>query len=70
MDFDLNNQQKTLIELVQELGKNKFAARASVYDEEASFPWENYEDLRNHGLLALCVPKKYGGRGLIFPVIV
>ncbi|OBQ38022.1 MAG: BEC protein [Anabaena sp. MDT14b] len=67
MDFNLNNQQKTLIELVQELGKNKFAARASVYDEEASFPWENYEDLRNHGLLALCVPKKYGGMGVDFP---
>ena len=32
MDFNLNNQQKILIELVQELGKNKFAARTSVYD--------------------------------------
>lgn len=67
MDLPLNNEQKKLIELVQELGKDKFAHRAAFYDENAYFPWENYEDLRDNGLLALCIPKQYGGMGVDFP---
>jgi alkylation response protein AidB-like acyl-CoA dehydrogenase len=40
-----------------------FAERAARYDREASFPFENFEDLRVGGLLALCIPTEYGGMG-------
>lgn len=40
-----------------------FAARAAEHDEKASFPFENIEALRQAGLLALPVPKEFGGRG-------
>lgn len=66
LDFNLTPEQVEIIRLVQELGQ-KFASRASFYDEKAVFPQENYEDLRHRGLLALCIPKKYGGMGIDFP---
>jgi alkylation response protein AidB-like acyl-CoA dehydrogenase len=40
-----------------------FEERAVVTDREASFPWGNFNDLRERGFLALCVPKEYGGMG-------
>ncbi|HZM36874.1 MAG TPA: acyl-CoA dehydrogenase family protein [Burkholderiales bacterium] len=61
-DYPLTQKQKTLIELAESLGPS-FAQRAERYDREASFPHENYADLRNAGLLGLCVPEKFGGRG-------
>jgi alkylation response protein AidB-like acyl-CoA dehydrogenase len=67
MDFPLTPQQRKLVELVRKLGEEKFAPRASFYDQHGSFPYENYNDLREHGLLALTIPKEYGGLGADFP---
>jgi alkylation response protein AidB-like acyl-CoA dehydrogenase len=64
--FPLTAKQKQLVELAASLGRDKFAARAARYDSEASFPFENYADLRAAGLLALCVPEHYGGIGADF----
>ena len=60
--YPLDSKQQALIELVESLGP-RFAERAERYDREASFPYENYADLRAAGLLGLCVPEKFGGRG-------
>jgi alkylation response protein AidB-like acyl-CoA dehydrogenase len=37
--------------------------RAVRYDREASFPFENFADFHRVGLLAVCVPARYGGLG-------
>jgi len=55
-----------LIDLVATLGRERFAPRAARYDAEASFPFENYADLREAGLLALCIPERFGGMGADF----
>jgi alkylation response protein AidB-like acyl-CoA dehydrogenase len=60
--FNLNKKQKALIALAESLGP-AFAARAAKHDSEASFPFENYAELRKAGLLGLCVPEKFGGMG-------
>ncbi|MEY2554259.1 MAG: hypothetical protein QOC57_2119 [Ilumatobacteraceae bacterium] len=39
------------------------AERAVRYDREASFPFENFADFRAIGMLAMCVPERYGGLG-------
>ena len=36
------------------------------YDAEASFPFENYADMRKAGILALTVPARYGGLGAAY----
>jgi alkylation response protein AidB-like acyl-CoA dehydrogenase len=51
--------------LIRELGP-AFAERAAVYDRETRFPFENYAELRDAGLLGLCIPERYGGMGASF----
>ena len=58
----LSRKQQQLIELAESLGPT-FAGRAEKYDREASFPFENYADLKAAGLLGLCVPVAFGGMG-------
>ncbi|MBI2754064.1 MAG: acyl-CoA dehydrogenase family protein [Betaproteobacteria bacterium] len=60
--YPLTAKQRELLALAESLGP-KFAARAERYDREASFPYENYADLKASGMLGLCVPEKFGGRG-------
>jgi alkylation response protein AidB-like acyl-CoA dehydrogenase len=61
-NYALTDKQRELIGIVDEIGP-AMAARAAGYDRAASFPFENYAELRKAGLLGLCVPEKFGGRG-------
>ena len=63
--YALSDSQRELIAIAESLGP-RFAERAARYDREASFPFENYDDLRASGLLGLCVPERFGGRGADF----
>jgi alkylation response protein AidB-like acyl-CoA dehydrogenase len=58
-----HDKTRRLVALAAQLGAEKFAPRAERYDREASFPTENYQDLRDAGLLALCIPEAQGGLG-------
>lgn len=51
-----------LVDRVAELGPG-FAARAEAVDRDASFPYENWEDLKQAGLLGITIPKEKGGQG-------
>ncbi len=57
----LSPRQRELLGLAAELGRARFAPRAALHDRDASFPTQNFEDLRQAGLLALCVPASHGG---------
>jgi alkylation response protein AidB-like acyl-CoA dehydrogenase len=61
----LTARQRELLEIAESLGP-RFAGRAAAYDREASFPHENYADLRDAGFLGLCVPERHGGKGADF----
>jgi alkylation response protein AidB-like acyl-CoA dehydrogenase len=50
--------------VISTLGREKFIGRAERYDVEASFPFENYDDMRDAGILAMTVPKSLGGLGV------
>jgi alkylation response protein AidB-like acyl-CoA dehydrogenase len=63
--YPLTRKQEELIAKAEALGP-KFAGRAARYDREASFPHENYAELRDAGFLGLCVPEKFGGLGADF----
>lgn len=62
-DHAFTAQQAELLALAHRLGRDNFAPRAATWDEEASFPFANYDDLRAAGLLGLCVPAAQGGLG-------
>jgi alkylation response protein AidB-like acyl-CoA dehydrogenase len=64
--FTPTDQQAALVALARQLGQERFAPRAAAYDLEASFPFANYDDLREAGLLRLCIPTADGGLGADF----
>ncbi|MBI4636159.1 MAG: acyl-CoA/acyl-ACP dehydrogenase [Candidatus Rokubacteria bacterium] len=59
----LTEEQRRIVDRAATLSRERFAARAATYDAESAFPYENYRDLHAAGLLALTVPKAYGGSG-------
>ena len=63
MAFRVSEEFRDWVDVADSLGREKFAARASAIDREARFPFENYQDLRDSGLLALTVPREHGGIG-------
>lgn len=58
----LTSLQKELIAKVDERGVT-WAERAFQHDRDASFPAENFQDLKDMGFLGLCVPERFGGIG-------
>ena len=60
----LAGNQDAIEGVIRALGQDKFASRAARYDEEASFPFENYDDMREAGILAMTVPEHHGGLGM------
>ncbi len=66
----LTTQQRELIALAAQLGREKFAPRAAQHDRDATFPYDNYADLRAAGLLGICVPRSHGGLGADFATYV
>ena len=62
----LTEEQQGLLEVVKDLTRERLAPRASRYDEESLYPTENWRDLWESGLLAMTVPRDFGGMGLDF----
>jgi alkylation response protein AidB-like acyl-CoA dehydrogenase len=63
MDFRLSEEQAMLRDTVRRIAKEKFAPRAAEVDASETFPWENFEVLRDNGLLGVNVSEEYGGAG-------
>jgi len=63
VSWRLTDEQAELCDRAKNLGSEKFAERADRYDRDAIFPTENYRDLADAGLLAICIPKAEGGIG-------
>ena len=66
MNLQPSSHQQALIDRARRLAHERFAARAEHHDREAVFPFDDYADLRESGLLALCVPPAHGGLGASF----
>ena len=58
----LTPERAALVERMAALGP-RFAERAEVHDRDATFPTQNWADLRDAGLLGLCIPVADGGLG-------
>src|SRR6185503_11231980 len=63
MNLEASTRQRELIATARRLARERFAPRAERHDREASFPSDDYADLRAAGLLGLCVPSSHGGLG-------
>ena len=63
MDFQLTDEQKQIVDLVDELGRKEFAEKAARWDENHEYPWDNIHKLRKYDLLGMTIPEEYGGQG-------
>ena len=61
--FKVPERHRKWVDLAEELSRDSFAPRAAMIDAENRFPFENYDELRASGLLALMVPERFGGIG-------
>lgn len=64
--FGLTERQIELTAMARKLGAERFVARAAENDLSASFPKENFDDLREAGMLSVCIPEEMGGLGADF----
>ncbi|WEK54671.1 MAG: acyl-CoA/acyl-ACP dehydrogenase [Candidatus Cohnella colombiensis] len=55
-----NDAEQSNVMKVEALAR-RFATRAAKHDREGSFPFDNFEDLRNAGYLKMTVPREFGG---------
>jgi alkylation response protein AidB-like acyl-CoA dehydrogenase len=65
MATDTALHRDELLARIDELGP-RFRERSAQYDREAAFPYANYDDLRDAGLLGVCIPARHGGLGASF----
>src|SRR5437016_7282885 len=63
MDLRPSSRQQALLAGARRVALERFAPRAATHDRDASFPFDDYADLRAGGWLGLCVPARYGGLG-------
>ena len=63
MDFRLNDDQIMLRDTIRRIAQEQFAPKAAEIDASERFPWDNFEILRDNGLLGINVAEEYGGAG-------
>ncbi len=56
------SERMEIVDRMAELGP-LFAKRADAVDRDATFPYENWDDLKAAGLLGIVIPKEHGGLG-------
>lgn len=61
MSYDLTEEQQMLKDTVARIAKEQIAPGAEKRDEEAKFPWDMVEVLRENALFGADFPEKYGG---------
>ena len=61
MSYSLTEEQQMLKDTVARIAKEQIAPGAEKRDEEAKFPWDMVEVLRENALFGADFPEKYGG---------
>jgi len=64
MDFDLTEEQKTILELVDEVSEKEIAPLADEVAQKGEFPRKNIEKLASLDLFGVTIPPEYGGLGM------
>lgn len=64
MDFDLTEEQKMILELVDEVSEKEIAPSADEIAQKGEFPAKNIEKLASLDLFGITIPQNYGGLGM------
>ena len=64
MDFELNEEEQMLQQLVRDFAENEVKAIAAEIDRDGRFPLETIKKASELGLTGVSIPDTYGGAGL------
>ena len=64
MNFDLDDEQSEIRDMVRRFTEQEITPRAAQWDEEHHFPREIYSQMAELGLMGMTTPENYGGSGL------
>lgn len=63
MDFNYNENQKMIADMVRDFGEKHIRPDLMKWDESQEFPVEVFKELGKLGLMGVLVPTEYGGSG-------
>lgn len=63
MEFELNEEQRMVRDMVHDFAQKEIAPRAAQIDKTEEFPADNMQKMAELGLLGLPYPEEYGGGG-------
>ena len=66
MDFNYNENQKMITDMVQQFGKQNITPFVRDWDDNQIFPLEVFKKLGELGLMGVLVPVEYGGAGFSY----
>lgn len=64
MDFELNQDQLSIRDMVRDLARSEIAPNGVDWDERQHFPKDLFTKMGELGLLGVVIPEEYGGAGL------
>jgi alkylation response protein AidB-like acyl-CoA dehydrogenase len=63
MNFELNENQKMITQMVRDFAEKEIKPYLNKWDEEEFFPVETMKKMGELGLLGIYIPEEYGGSG-------
>lgn len=66
MDFNYNENQKMIADMVRQFGKQSITPYVKNWDDNQIFPVEVFKELGKLGLMGVLIPEKYGGAGFSY----
>ena len=63
MNFEMNENQKMITQMIQDFGDKHIRPKMMEWDEQQIFPVDLFKKLGELGLMGVLVPQQYGGAG-------
>jgi len=63
MDFEINENQTMITQMIRDLGEKEIIPYMNEWDEKQEFPINLFKKLGELGLMGVLVPHEYGGSG-------
>ena len=66
MNFELNENQKMISQMVRDFAEKEIRPNLNKWDEDEIFPVETMKKMGDLGLLGIFIPEEYGGSGFTY----
>ncbi len=66
MDFNYNENQKMIADMIQQFGEKEIVPNVKEWDDKQIFPVDVFKKLGDLGLMGVLVPTEYGGSGFSY----